>query len=188
MANSLLSAGILQRGDMAALSLRKGVDFHCRNCNSADLTKVSLAYQEGIYRVKTRTGLLGLVFGEGGPGLAVGRATTRGVQQTELSRILKPPLKWSYLRLIFRSVIAASVGLAAYIIFVASSTPPVSTLPLRVFVFLAPVIFVLVASAVWRHNHLVYPMQYANWDRSFLCQRCGAVSLHTVPPLFRKES
>jgi len=187
MANLLLSAGILQRRDSAALSMRKGVDFHCQNCNSGDLKKVSLAYQEGIHRVKTRTGLLGLVFGEGGPGLAVGRATTRGVQQTELSSALRPPLKWSYLRLIFRSVIVAFVGLGAYIVLVAASTPPVSTLPLKLFVFLAPVIFGLVAFAVWRHNHLVYPLRYAQWDRSFLCQRCGTISLQGVPSTFRRE-
>src|SRR5271170_5532160 len=108
MANLLLSAGILQRGDLAALSVRKGVDFHCPNCSSGDLKKASLAYQEGTHRVKTRTGLLGLVFGEGGPGLAVGRATTHGIQQTELSKALSPPRKWSYARLILRSVVVTA--------------------------------------------------------------------------------
>ena len=157
------------------------VELRCPQCNSSDLKKVSLAYQEGLSRVKTRSRLLGFVFGEGGPDLMVGRATTRGVQQTELSRTLKPPAKWSYLRLIFRSIIFTFVALGAYIVFVASSTPPVSTLPLKLYVFLAPVVFLVIAFAAWRHNHLVYPLEYAEWDRSFLCQRCGAPSLHDIP-------
>jgi hypothetical protein len=187
MANLNPSLGILQRGDSAALSMRKGVDFHCPNCSSGDLKKVSLAYQEGTHRVKTRTGLLGLVFGEAGPGLAVGRARTRGIQQTELSKALSPPRKWSYARLILRSLLVTACGLGAYVVFVESSTPPVSTLPLKLYVFLGPMIFTLFALVVWRHNRLVYPLLYTQWDRSFLCQRCGTVSLHGIPPPFRRE-
>jgi hypothetical protein len=163
------------------------MDLHCPHCTSSDLKKMSLAYQEGIHLVKTRTGLLGLVLGEGGPGLAVGRAVTRGIQQTELSKALSPPRKWSYLKLILRSMVVTACALGAYVVFVASSTPPVSTLPLKLYVFLAPVIFALVALAVWRHNRLVYPLRYAKWDRSFLCQRCGTVSLHGIRAPFRRE-
>ena len=157
------------------------VELRCPQCNSSDLKKVSLAYQEGLSRVKTRSRLLGFVFGEGGPGLLVGGAATRGIQQTELSRTLKPPAKRSYLRLIFRSMIVTIVALGAYIVFVASNTPPVTTLPLKLYVFLAPVVFLVIAFAAWRHNHLVHPLEYAKWDRSFLCQRCGAPSVHDIP-------
>ena len=80
--------------------------------------------------------------------MVTGSAVVRGVQQTELSKILNPPVKWSYLRLIFRAVALTFVVLAAYIVFVASSTPPVSTLPLNVFVVLAPVVFLALAFAV----------------------------------------
>jgi hypothetical protein len=67
-------------------------------------------------------------------------------------------------------------ALVAYVIFVAASTPPVSTVPVKLYVVLAPIALVLLAAMFWRHNRLVYPHQYAEWDRSFLCQRCGAVS------------
>jgi hypothetical protein len=119
--------------------------------------------------------LVGIVFGEGGPDLVEGGAATRGVLQTELSKFLKPPVKRSYVRLIFRSVALTFVALGAYVVFVASGTPPVSTLPLKLFVFLTPVVFLGLTFAVWRHNHIVYPLQYAKWDRSFLCQRCATV-------------
>lgn len=157
------------------------LELRCPECQSTELKRVSLAYQEGLAHIKTRSRFLGLVFGGGSPNLVTGRAVMRGVQQTELSKILNPPVKWSYLRLIFRAVALTFVALAAYIVFVASSTPPVSTLPLKLYVFLAPVLFLVLALAVWRHNHLDYPLRYAQWDRSFLCQRCGAVSFHDDP-------
>jgi hypothetical protein len=157
------------------------MDLRCPDCNSADLKRLSLVYQEGLSRVNTRSRLLALVFGEGGPDLVVGRAATHGVQQTELSRTRKPPVKWSYRRLIFRATTLTFLALGAYIVFVALGTPPVSTLPLKLYVFLAPVVFLVLALAVWRHNHLTFPKEYARWDRSFICQRCGAVSQHEVP-------
>src|SRR5258708_1542510 len=81
------------------------MDLHCPNCNSTDLKKASLAYQEGLYRVDTRTRLRGVFFGSGGPDLVVGRARTKGSHQTELSKRLSPPIKWSYLRVISWSVL-----------------------------------------------------------------------------------
>ena len=59
------------------------MDLQCPNCKSTDLKKVSLAYQEGLQRVSTRTRLRGVVVGSDGPDVVVGRATTKGTQQTE---------------------------------------------------------------------------------------------------------
>jgi hypothetical protein len=76
------------------------MDLQCPNCRSTDLKKVSLAYQEGLQRVNMGTRLRGVVVGSDGPDLVVGRATTKGTQQTEISKVLTPPKKWSYLKLI----------------------------------------------------------------------------------------
>jgi hypothetical protein len=157
------------------------MDLRCPNCSSADLKKVSLAYQEGRFRVKTRTRLLGLIFGEGGADWVSGGAATNGVQQTEFSKVLSPPKRWSYVRLNFWSTIITSAALGAYIIFVASSRPPVSTLPLKMYVGIAPIVFLTLVFLLWRHNHMKFPREYAQWDRSFVCQRCGAASQHEVP-------
>jgi hypothetical protein len=159
----------------------KPMDLRCPDCNSSDLKRLSLVYQGGLSRVKTRSRLLALVFGKGGPDLVVGRAAAHGIQQTELSRTRKPPVKWSYRRLVFRAMALTFVALGAYIVFVASGTPPVSTLPLKLYVFLAPVVFLVLAFAVWRHNYLRFPQEYARWDRSFICQRCGAICQNEVP-------
>jgi hypothetical protein len=49
-------------------------------------------------------------------------------------------------------------------------------LPAKLYFFLAPIAFIGLVAVFWRHNNLVYPRQFAEWDRSFLCQRCGTVT------------
>jgi hypothetical protein len=181
VAKSANLAGILYRGTPPALAVRRGMDLRCTECNSADLKKASLAYREGLFKSKSRGRLLGLVFGSGGPGFVLGGTTAKGTHQSELSVLLAPPEKWSYLRLIFRFSIAVFVGFLAYVIFVIVSTPPVSSLPIKLLVFLAPIAFCALVFLTWRHNNLIYPPRFVRWDRSFICQRCGAVSQHEGP-------
>jgi hypothetical protein len=153
----------------------------CPDCNSADMKKVSLAWQEGQFHVNTRTRLRAFLFGNDGPSLIVGRAVTQGVHWTQLSKLLSPPRKWSYVRLNFWATIITFIALGGYIVFVASSPPPVSTVPMKIYAFLAPVVLLILVFVFWRHNHVKFPQEYAQWNRSFICQRCGVVSLHDVP-------
>ena len=157
------------------------MDLRCPKCSSTDLKKVSLAYQEGLFRVDTRTRMLGLLFASGGPDVMVGRATTRGVQQSALSKSLVPPTKWSYLKLILWSAAISFVALVTYVRVVMTSPPPVSSLPVKIYAVVAPLVFLCLVVSIWRHNHSGYQRQYAEWDQSFICERCGAVSGHDFP-------
>lgn len=152
------------------------MDLCCPKCSSTDLKKVSLAYQEGLFRVDTRTRMLGFLFASGGPDVMVGRATTSGVQQSALSKSLAPPTKWSYLKLILWSAAISFVALVAYIRVVMTSPPPVSSLPVKIYVAVAPLMFIFLFVSIWRHNHSTYRRQYNEWDHSFICLRCSAVS------------
>jgi hypothetical protein len=152
------------------------MDLRCPKCNSIDLKKVSLAYQEGTYQINTRTRIRGLLFAGGGPGVLVGRTTTRGSQQSALSKRLSPPSKWSYAKLALWSGIVTLIALFLYAQHVMSSPPPVSSLPVKLYAVLAPVVLLLLVGIVWRHNHSVFRKRFAEWDRSYICQRCGAMS------------
>jgi hypothetical protein len=174
------SAGILYRGNPPALFTRHDVEWKCPKCGSTDLKKVSLVYQDGLSRTKSRSRLVGLLFGAQGPGIVTGTSVGHGIQQTKLSKSLNPPAKWSYARLVGASFVLTFVALFVYIVFASASAPPVSTLPVKLYVFLAPVAFLFVAFATWRHNHLVYPRAHNEWDRSFICQRCGTISSHNT--------
>jgi hypothetical protein len=160
------------------------MDLRCPKCSSTDLKKVSLAYQEGLFHVDTRTRLLGLLFSSGGPDVMVGRATTRGVQQSALSKSLVPPSKWSYLKLILWSAAISFVALVAYVRMVMTSPPPVSSLPVKIYVVMAPLVFIFLFVLVWRHNHFVYKPDYARWDKSFVCNRCATITQRSEIPHF----
>jgi hypothetical protein len=154
------------------------MELQCPNCKSTDLKKVSLAYQDGLQHVSTRTRLRGVVVGSDGPDVVVGRATTHGVQQTELSRSLTPPKKWSYLRLFGYSGLAffANAWLVVYVHALTTQSSSVTSLPLLAFSVLSAGLFIVLCLAFWKHNHSTYPLKYAQWNRSFVCSRCGAVS------------
>ena len=154
------------------------MDLRCPKCNSTDLRKVSLAYEEGLLRSEGRTRLRAVVAGSGGPDLVVARATTHGTQQSALSKKLAPPVKWSYLKVIGWSVLVfLSAGwLVFYVNSVTTNARTVSSAPLTFFVLIFAAIFALLLFLVWKHNHSTYQKRYAEWDRSFICSRCGAVS------------
>ena len=68
----------------------------CSVCQSTNLVKVSLAYEQGLSEYKGRSRSHGLSLGTGGLGLWGGRAKTTGTFQTRLSARLSPPTKRSY--------------------------------------------------------------------------------------------
>lgn len=149
--------------------------FDCPKCHSSNLKRASLAYQEGLSRVAAQSRLRGLVFGDDGPNVVVGSDVTNGVIQTDLSKALRPPKKWSYGKLFLGAGLVLLVSLMVYIHFVMGSSSTVSGLPVVVFGVIGVGVLLLLLLSVWRHNLLVYPRQCAEWDRSFVCQRCGAV-------------
>jgi hypothetical protein len=154
------------------------MDLRCPKCDGTDLKKVSLAYQEGLCRINASTRLSAAVVGDNGPELAVGRATTRASQQSPLSKALRPPVKWSYWKVGSRSAVAL-LCLSWLIFYVHSITTNSSIMLSFEFTFyalLSSAFFVFVFVLVWRHNHSTYQQRYAQWDRSFICRRCGAVT------------
>ena len=154
------------------------MELQCPNCRNADLKKISLAYQEGLQRVSTRTRIRGVVVGSDGADVVLGRATTKGLQQTEISKTLTPPKKWSYPALFGWSVLVfLSVGwIVFYVNAITKNSKSVSSVPLTIYTVLSAGVFVALIFVYWKHNHYTYARQFGLWDRSFICQRCGTVS------------
>jgi hypothetical protein len=154
------------------------MELRCPNCGSTDLKKASLAYEEGLSRLRVRSRLHGLLFADDGPNVIVGRAAVNGVEQTELARRLRPPKKWSYGKLWFCVGIVSVISLIFYTRSVMSSSSMVSARPVVVFGVIGATVLLALVALIWRNNQLVYPRQFAEWDESFLCERCGGVSRH----------
>jgi hypothetical protein len=154
------------------------MDLRCPKCNSTDLKKISLVYQEGLYRTEARSRLSAALVGGNGPDLVVGRAATQASHQTALSKQLSPPAKWSYLKVGSWSVLVfLCLGwLVFYVNTVTTNSSTVSSPSLTFFVLISVAVFALLLFLVWKHNHSTYQTRYAEWDRSFICGSCGTVS------------
>src|SRR5438105_3371809 len=142
------------------------MDLRCPKCNSTDVKKVSLAYDEGIYKTEARTRLTAAVVGGSGPDLIVGRSITRASNQSALSKQLSPPVKWSYVKVVFRSVLVfLSVGwIVFYVNTVATKSSNVWSLPLTFFTLVSATGFALLLFLVWMYNHFTYQKQFGEWD------------------------
>lgn len=156
------------------------MDMRCAKCNSTDLKRVSLAYQEGLYRTDARTRLSAALVGASGTDLVVGGATTQASHKTALSKHLSPPAKWSYLKVGSWFVLGfLCVGwLVFYVNTVTTNSSTVSSVPLTLFTLISAPSFVFLLFLVWKHNNSTYKKRFAEWDSSFICSRCGSVSQH----------
>ena len=132
------------------------MELQCPNCKSTDLKKVSLAYQEGLQHVSTRTRLRGVVVGSDGPDVVVGRATTKGMQQTEISKALTPPARWSYVRLFgWSTLVFLAVGwIVFYVNTITKNSSSVASVPLIAYSLLSAGVFVVLLLIYGKHNRL----------------------------------
>ena len=152
-------------------------DLRCPNCNSTNLTKVSLAYQKGLSYTVAHTRMRAVGVGGSGPDLIIGKATTRARHQSALSQRLRPPVKWSYRKLfLWWAVMFLSIGwIIFYIDTFTRNSSAVLSPPLIRFSLLSAATFLVLMILFWRHNQSTYKRRYSQWERSFLCQRCGTL-------------
>ena len=162
----------------AQFRLASSADLRCPNCSSTDLKKVSLAYQEGLFYTAARTRLRAFAVGGCGPDLIIGKATTRGFHQSVLSKRLTPPAKWSYRKLtLWWALVFLSIGwIIFYINTITKNSAAVLSPPLVLWSGLSAVTFLMLLVLFWRHNQSTHKRRYSQWERSFLCQRCGTLT------------
>jgi hypothetical protein len=151
------------------------MELRCPNCGGRELRKVSVVSGEGRYHARSRTRLRGLLLGADGPDFVLGKADTVGVFQSELSKKLQPPGKWSYLKLAAWIALGTLIALVSCVLWVMSRSTNASPLPVALFLLVVALLFLVLASLVWRHNRCEYPRRYAEWERSFLCRGCGGI-------------
>lgn len=150
------------------------MNMQCPKCGSPEFTRLSLVYAHGFSEVESRSRLWG--FGLGGSALGFGRAKTRGHLQSKLSLAVSPPTKMSYWKVIKWGLLASLIVWWVLLNLTAAPGGPrtfAHDFPFIAYANGALLIFFL--WVVWRYNRLVFPGRYTNWDRSFMCTRCGHI-------------
>jgi hypothetical protein len=66
--------------------------------------------------------------------------------------------------------------LVFYINAVATNATTLMSVPLAMFGLVGALAVSGLVFLAWRHNQSTYQRQYAEWDHSFICQRCGAIT------------
>jgi uncharacterized membrane protein YhaH (DUF805 family) len=71
-----------------------------------------------------------------------------------------------------------------YVNTITKNATSVASPALTGYILICGFLFAVALTVVLTHNFSVYPKRFAEWDRSFICQRCAAISeqnLHGLP-------
>jgi hypothetical protein len=137
---------------------------NCPNCNSEQIQKLSLVFENGLSHINTRTSGTGIGFGPGGIGVGVGAGRTQGVQMTATAAKAAPPQRKRLAGLIILAIVFFAFG---------------KTFPI---LFIGTLICGFVAYQNFRFNREVFPGLYGAWDAAYMCARCGVIA----PPNMRQ--
>ena len=107
-----------------------------------------------------------------------GKGNYSARHQSILSQLLRPPVKGSHRKLIrWRALMFLSIGwLIFYINTITTNSSAVLSPPLILFSWFSAAMFVLLLVLFLTHNQSTYKRRYRQWERSFLCQRCGTLT------------
>ena len=151
----------------------KDVSLRCPVCASEDTKSVPIVYKSGVSNIDAS--MVGIGVGAGG-GLGIGGASTTGTSATLLAEELAPPRKISLVKW------GAILGFIT--LFLTNMARGWEIL----------IVFVLaVGFSFWllrrfhEINQRLYPPRLREWERSFVCLRCGHVFTSAHESAIRKE-
>lgn len=151
--------------------------WQCPDCHSTDLVKLSLVYAGGLSEIDTHSQVRGLALAGDGIGVSFTGTQTGGTLQTHLSRIAAPPHKKRYRYFVLAWALLFIVP--GWIALSLEETQPGNAAHVhQLFTWFSWIylgLLVLALWVLWRYNHRFYPQRYREWDRSFMCRRCGKI-------------
>lgn len=139
---------------------------NCPNCQSEQIRKLSVVYEEGLAQFNARTESLAT----GSGGSAWGTSATEGVSQTALSQKAAPPKKESVIKLALMFFVGMFVFGIILSLFLEQGSFLIGVLMLG---YIAMAIFTLYKTFIY--NIREFPGVYAEWQRSYMCMQCGTV-------------
>lgn len=166
-------------GPAAASRSQQKRPLACDACGSDQLRKYSVVYEEQHGTSTSKTKMAGVGLGSGGVGAGIGAGKTSGITTTQLAQRVAPPSKEAMVKNDSATTLATVATLivgfgAAYIAYQAAGF--MWAVGVFVVVFIVGVAIGGNISEVDQR----YRKAYAEWDRKYICMKCGATKSQTV--------
>lgn len=148
------------------------VEYKCPKCNSDNIVRFSVAYNNGTSNVSLQTKGSGVGIGTGGVGVGVGSASTTGTAMSNTAQIAAPPRQKSVVGTFVRTIIIYSIiGVILNLLF--------DTHKIRGELVIEDIIFFVLptylAVQAYKYNKNVYPNLLYHWQHSWICNKCGHI-------------
>lgn len=143
------------------------MNFACPSCNSDNIQRLSVVYEGGLSAINTKSKGTAVGFGRDGISVGVGGGGTKGTSQTAQSKRAAPPPKRRYVKPLL------GIGVAFFAVALFVQPPNIVVQYLYQASWLA-------ASVAWigyafQYNARQWPALKAQWDQSYLCNRCSQI-------------
>lgn len=156
------------------------ISISCPQCGSDNVQSFQILNAQGTSVINTTTRSSGIGIIGGSVGVAGGSSTTSGVQQTAIGQMTAPPVTKKYMLKGLITLVFAGIAVSA----------PFSGGGFGGFI-ICLAIAAIFGYFCWKNlkwNANVYPNLVAQWQNSFLCNKCGTAfdrrystsSLHEV--------
>ena len=134
--------------------------YQCPNCQTVNVQKLSMAYENGVSVSIINTKNVGIGVAGGKLGVGLGHSGGTSTTKTELSKKLEPPEKKSMISIIVYCIIGmAVVGKTIGWGF-----------------FTSTITLLVVIGSIWeRWDYInnIFPQEMEKWNRQYLCLVCG---------------
>ena len=141
----------------------------CATCQSENVQKLSLVYQNGLSDLSGTQTAVGIGIGRGGLGVGSGRSKIKGTQQSSLSQKASPPFKKRVIRNAF--IHLAITFLVVPMIMVSLFNNTAASISVVIYAVFA--ICHTIKSI--KFNLSEYPSLYNTWNQQFMCLTCGVL-------------
>ena len=144
-------------------------NFVCPHCGSDNVQRFSVAYENGASTINTQTKTAGVGIG-GALGIGGAKSHTTGVQLSQMAQKTAPPAKKGYKWAIIISIVVYFVvaNLVDSMFSLGSSTSGILGL-----VGLVVSAYFLGYVKVYRYNAETWPVLREEWEKSWICMKCG---------------
>lgn len=136
----------------------------CTTCNSDNVQRLSVVYEHGTQKINTSSRTVGGGGGFGGRGLGGGfgsaSTATTGKSQSLSAKKASPPNK--------KPIIIPALLIAAGLLAIFAGS-----------LYIIGIVLLSVGGFLfWKfnqYNKSTFPPLYAQWEKSWLCNKCGAI-------------